>query len=110
MTGAIERELATAMGMCSSRGDEGRVAEAQEELARLRAENSEMREAILVASRAISEAKNCEMYDVQARPPAKWQLCCCLVDDRFRDDGWCSTQELAEFLRELAAGGNAPPE
>ena len=36
MTGAIERELATAMGMCSSRGDEERVAEAQEELARLR--------------------------------------------------------------------------
>lgn len=36
MTGAIERELATAMGLCSSRGDEERVAEAQEELARLR--------------------------------------------------------------------------
>lgn len=57
MTGAIERELATAMGLCSSRGDEERVAEAQEELARLRAENAEMREALMVASRVISEAK-----------------------------------------------------
>lgn len=34
-----------------------RVAEAQEELARLRAENAEMREALMVASRVISEAK-----------------------------------------------------
>ena len=87
-----------------------RIAESQAELARLRAEVDELREALLVASRAISEAKHCEMYDVRARPPARWQLGCCLVEDRFRDDGWCSTQELAEFLRELAAGGNAQPE
>lgn len=100
MTGAIERELATAMGLYDAR----------EELARMRAENSEMREALLVAARAISEAKHCEMYDVRARPPARWQLGCCLVEDRFRDDGWCSTQELAEFLRELAACGNASPD
>lgn len=43
MTGAIERELATAMALCSSRGDEDRVAEAQEELARLRADNVRLR-------------------------------------------------------------------
>lgn len=43
MTGAIERELATAMGLCSSRGDEERVAEAQEELASLRADNVRLR-------------------------------------------------------------------
>jgi hypothetical protein len=43
MTGSIERELATAMALCSSRGDEDRVAEARDELARLRADNVRLR-------------------------------------------------------------------
>lgn len=43
MTGAIERELATAMGLCSSRGDDERVAEAQAELARLRKADDALR-------------------------------------------------------------------
>lgn len=107
MTGAIERELATAMGLCSSRGDEEKVAEAQEELARLLAESAEMREALLVASRAISIANDWNLYDVQVEPPARWGIEC---EQESEEDGWCRTRGLAKFLRELAAGGDAPPE
>ena len=49
MTGAIERELATAMELCSSRGDDERVAEAQAELATLRADNRLLRYLLAMA-------------------------------------------------------------
>ena len=63
--------------------------------------NSEVRVALLIAAKALDIAADWNLDEVQVNPPPEWQL-----EARGEDpaEGWCSTRELAEKLRELADG------
>ena len=60
----------------------------------------EMKVALEIAAAALSIADDWNLPSVQVNPPKEWGL-----DGGGEDpaDGWCSTIDLAEKLRELAA-------
>ena len=59
----------------------------------------EMKKALEIAADALSIASDWDLPAVQVSPPKEWGL-----DGGGEDsgDGWCSTYELSEKLREIA--------
>lgn len=60
----------------------------------------EMKKALQIAADALSIANDWNLYDVQVSPPKEWGL---YAEDEDAEDGWCSTQALANKLREIGA-------
>lgn len=60
----------------------------------------EMKQALRIAADALSISNDWNLYDVQVNPPKEWGL---YAEDEDADDGWCSTQALANKLREIGA-------
>lgn len=60
----------------------------------------ELREALIIAAKAIEIANDWNLPSVQVHPPKKWNL-----DGGGEDasDGWCCTYSLSKKLRELAS-------
>ena len=59
-----------------------------------------LREALIIAAKALEIADDWNLPAVQVNPPKEWNL-----DGGGEDaeDGWCSTYDLAKKLRELAS-------
>ncbi len=61
---------------------------------------TEVKKALEIAASALDIAADWNLPDVQVNPPKEWGLDAYTED---KDDGWCSTRELAEKLRKLSS-------
>lgn len=62
-------------------------------------EIKKLKEALLLASKALSIAADWNVSDVQINPPKEWDLDSYNEDP---EDGWCSTRELSRKLAQMA--------
>lgn len=62
-----------------------------------------LRAALRIAADALEIADDWDFHAVQVNPPPEWKL---PGGGENAADGWCSTQALADKLREMAAPGN----
>lgn len=60
---------------------------------------AKLKEALKIAADALSIASDWNVNQVQVNPPKEWNLD---GGDEDPEDGWCSTYELANKLRQLA--------
>lgn len=67
-------------------------------------ENRQLKEALAVASAALFIVGDWHFPALQANPPAHWNLPGGGEDPA---DGWCSTDALANYLKQLAGPANA---
>lgn len=61
---------------------------------------AQLKEALMIASKALSIAADWNVSDVQVNPPKNWNL------ESYNEDpknGWCSTRALSNKLRMLAS-------
>jgi hypothetical protein len=61
--------------------------------------NREVKQALEIAANALDIVADWNIDNVQVNPPVEWKLDAWGEDTA---DGWCSTRELAQKLRELA--------
>lgn len=59
----------------------------------------QLKEALLIASNALSIASDWNVGQVQVNPPKEWNLD---GGDEDPEEGWCSTYALAKKLEQLA--------
>ena len=61
---------------------------------------TEIRHALEIAAKALDIASDWGLPEIQIHPPKEWKLEA--ADAESARDGWCTTNALADKLRELA--------